>query len=293
MWRYWYNFVKETGIQDKPWTQLRGLQLYDHDANSSDTNITDPEAYNKQKVDQFFTFLERKDVGKSIMKKAKTFLNINLRCEHYTRLVGLNRYGELVQVSVGKSTSVRTSIVATNSRASQRSMEECHDIQAELEQLITTEQIRAMLLYVFEPKTGGFVSNLDIMYRLEFASALNTMFSNARRGEEIYKQRLIQRSTTHLSEIGQFGIQALQLISNQAKHNQMGWLEYTIALPHMDPLTSLIGTILVGSKSRPSSSAFALTSLTIPELIPPQRPLSVVMGMSTSLVSVTPWGIFL
>jgi hypothetical protein len=57
-----------------------------------------------------------------------------------------------------------------------------------------------------------------------------------RRGEELYGQRLIQRLTVKLSEIGLFETTASVIVTNKAKHNQEGWLEYMTMLPHMDPI---------------------------------------------------------
>ena len=46
---------------------------------------------------------------------------------------------------------------------------------------------------------------------------------------------MMQRCLAWLQEIGYTGLEASQIVTNKAKHNQMGWLEFTYCLSHMDP----------------------------------------------------------
>ena len=58
----------------------------------------------------------------------------------------------------------------------------------------------------------------------------------SRCGEELYGQKMVQQLTGSFDEIGPCGTPAGLLVTNKAKHNQEGWLEYTSMLPHMDPI---------------------------------------------------------
>ena len=93
-----------------------------------------------------------------------------------------------------------------------------------------------MSLSVLSAKPGGAVMKLQPFYRLQFASLYYSMSATTRRGEEFRDQRLIQRNNTHLDEIGFHGMRACQIVTNKAKHNKEGRLEYTYILPNMDPL---------------------------------------------------------
>ena len=111
MWNRWRDFKSQqsNSTTTDPWVPNHGLQLY-----SKRTNIKDPNNYDRQTVDEFFGFLAQQKVGKSVMPKAKGFLNTNLKCEHHCRLREAGHYSQLVQVEVGKSLTVKNSVTAVN-----------------------------------------------------------------------------------------------------------------------------------------------------------------------------------
>ena len=158
MWNRWRDFKSQqsNSTTTDPWVPNHGLQLY-----SKRTNIKDPNDYDRQTVDEFFGFLAQQKVGKSVMPKAKGFLNTNLKCEHCCRLREAGHHSQLVQVEVGKSLTVKNSVTAVNTRAASEAFDRCEDIQADLDQLISAEQIRTMTLFALNPKPGGKVSKLD------------------------------------------------------------------------------------------------------------------------------------
>lgn len=230
VWKRWKDYQFQLNPDTEPWVEELGLRLY-----NNRSNISDPEEYNREIVDGFFYYLSNSNVGTSVMIKAKTFLNIHLKCEHYCRLRAAGQYPTLVEVKVGMGKSVQQSVSAVSARAASACLDRCEDIQADLEQLVPNSKLREMILFAFRPIDNGAVSKLDPMYRLYFVCHYNTLMATTRRGEELYGQRLIQRSTTSLGEIGAHGMTASQLITNKAKHNKKGWIEQTTMLPHMDP----------------------------------------------------------
>lgn len=230
VWKRWKDYQFQLNPDTEPWDEELGLRLY-----NNRSNINDPEEYNRETVDGFFYYLSNSNVGTSVMTKAKTFLNIHLKCEHYCRLRAAGQYPTLVEVKVGMGKSVQQSVSAVSARAASACLDRCEDIQADLEQLVPNSKLREMILFVFRPISTGAVSKLEPVNRLYFACHYNTLMATTRRGEELYGQRLIQRSTTALGEIGAHGMTASQLITNKAKHNKKGWIEQTTMLPHMDP----------------------------------------------------------
>ena len=229
IWTWWAQFC--AAKRRTPWKTNHGLDLF-HER----TNVEDPQQYNLQVVDDYFKFLLEQNAPKTIAGKSKTFLNTHLKCEHHMRLKEAGLYPALVDVSVGKSKTVKNSINQVNMKTGSRVFQECLDIHADLHQLISPFDIRKMMTFVFQPRTGGKVAKMDPINRIYFACHFNTLNSTTRRGEELYEQKIVQRATIFLPEIGPFGVWSSQFITNKAKHNKYGWLEYTSALTHKDPM---------------------------------------------------------
>ena len=236
IWPWWKEFHAEFNASHNgaaaadPWVPGLGLQLY-----SARTNINDSEDYDRAVVDAFLSYLNNIQVGPTVMTKAKTFLNHHLKCEHYCRLRNAGAYPAMCQIQVGKDKSVQQSVKSVNARATSQCLDRCKDIQAGLEQLLSSDELREMSLLALKPKPGGAVDKLEVMNCICFVCHHHTLNATTRRGEELHVQRLVQRSTTHLPEIGPFGSPAFQLITNKSKCNQNGWLEQATMLPHMDP----------------------------------------------------------
>ncbi len=228
IWTWWSQFSAQKSRTS--WKINHGLDLY-----QERTTTQDPQQYNMQLVDDYFKFLVEQKASKTVVGKSKTFLNTHLKCEHYMRLQEAGHYPALVDVSVGKSKTVKNLVNQVNMKAASRVFQDCTDIHADLHQLISPLEIRKMMLYVFQPKPDGRVAKMDPLNRIYFACHFNTLNSTTRRGEELYEQRIIQRATTFLPEIGPFGVWSSQVITNKAKHNKYGWVEYTSLLTHRDP----------------------------------------------------------
>jgi hypothetical protein len=210
---------------------MLGLQLFQ---NRSDINNQND--YDHERVDGFFKWLCDTNSGKTAIKNAKTFLNIHLQCEHFCCLHATKGYASLVTFRVGESVTIKNIARTVNARTAQEAMDNCADIQADLDQLLSASKVREILLSVFRPKEGSLVSRVNPTNALIFCCMYTGLSQTSRRGEELYGQRLIQRLTVKLSEIGPFGTTAAVIVTNKAKHNQEGWLEYTTMLPHMDPI---------------------------------------------------------
>lgn len=231
-WAKWAEYCRSTSFPGEPWIPKYGLQLY-----AKRDDINNEKDYDHERVDGFTKWLSDNGHGKCVIKSAKTFLNTHIKCEHFSRLHEKGVYASLVSIKVGDSIAVQNSVKAINRRAGKEAMEKCFDIQSDLDQLLAPAKVREILLSVFSPKPEGLVSRLDPINALIFCCMYTGLSQTARRGEELYCQKLIQRTTTTLSEIGPFcGTHASVIVTNKAKHNQEGWLEYTTMLPHMDPI---------------------------------------------------------
>lgn len=231
MWGKWADYCKSSSFDGEPWVQLYGLQLFH---NRSD--IHNSGGFNHERVDGFFQWLSDNNSGKTDIKNAKTFLNVHLQAEHFCRLSETNEYAQAVTFKVGEMATVRSISKTVNARTAKEAMDNCADIQADLDQLLSASKVREILLSALRPKPGGIVSRLSPTNTLIFCCMYTGLSQTSRRGEELYGQKLVQRLTNDLGEIGPFGIRAAVIVTNKAKHNQEGWLEYTTMLPHMDPI---------------------------------------------------------
>jgi hypothetical protein len=188
IWPRWHRFCTlDPKFKEESWVAGHGLQLYKDRVDLK--NHTD---YNQERVDKFFVHLRDTNVPKTMMGKAKTFLNTNLKCEHHCRLLEKGFYASPVQIQVGLSLSVKSKISDVQSRAASLALDQCEDIQAGLEQLIPADKIREMNQFVLRATKGGAVSKLAPINRLIYACHFNLLMATARRGEELQGQRMIQ-----------------------------------------------------------------------------------------------------
>jgi hypothetical protein len=135
-----------------------------------------------------------------------------------------------------KRAAIKKSVKTINSCVANKAMGNCDDIQADLEQLLEPQKIQELLLSAFCPKVDGVVSKLHVTNALIFCCMYTCLSQTSRRGEELYSQKLVQHTNVMLREIGPFGTKAAVLVTNKAKHNQVGWLEYTSMLLYRNPL---------------------------------------------------------
>jgi hypothetical protein len=231
VWASWDDYCKASNYSGKSWEESFGLSLYGHKDNPSSHDD-----YNHERVDGFFTWLSNNGYPKTAYLNAKLFLNTHLRLEYTCRLLLKGNYAPSITVNVGESQVIKRCIKACNAQTATVAMKNCVDIQVDLNQLLSPEKIHQLLLAGLKPQPGGLISKMECINRLIFCSIFTSLSQTTRRGEELYSQKLVQRSTTFLREIGPFGILAAQYVTNKAKHNKEGWLEYTSMLPHMDPI---------------------------------------------------------
>ena len=235
MWGYWKAHC-ESIQRSTDVLPMLGLNLYEK---RSKDDIRNSKLCDRQVTDGFFIYLVSNAVGKTVLGTAKTFLNTNLKCEHCNRqkVAGIE-CAELVEVKVGESIRIKNQVALSNKLASGRSLERCEDLQAELDECISPQKNREMLLFAFKPKEGGEVQKLCPSYRFIFPCAKNLLDSTLRRSEELKPQRLIQRSSRSVMQVGPRpeGTPDETIITNKAKHNKEGRLEVTKALPPYDPL---------------------------------------------------------
>jgi hypothetical protein len=235
VWKLWRAYCELNG-RVAPHMADRGLQLYDPTrlGGYSERN------FDRAVVESFFKYLvAQPDTKPDLMTKAKTFINAHLKCEFYTLLRDFSEEHPHIpaSVNVGENVSVKNSCQSVIGRKADRSREECLDLYADIDNVISEKQIRSMMEFVFLPKPGGEVEKMNLLYRLEFAASFSLSMQDLRRSEEHRDQLLVQRFTKRVRSIGPVpGTIVSMNLTNKAKHNHVGRLEYTGAAPHSDQL---------------------------------------------------------
>jgi hypothetical protein len=83
-------------------------------------------------------------------------------------------------------------------------------------------------------KSGGHVSQKDNQQRLVFACTYTLSAATMHHGEENYMHT--SGSIAPSNQLAPSGTRCIFIITNKAKHNSMGNLEYIAVAPHVDPM---------------------------------------------------------
>jgi hypothetical protein len=243
-----YSSASDAAPDAAPHTIRPGLGLYD---DPDALNQKNEQLYNHEVVDGFFRYLVPKRDSENkfyatgnTMKIAKTFLNAHLRCEFYALLKSAGIYSRSGEISVGKSVAVKRCVKAVRERKASEAIEQFTDLLGDVDNVISDEEIRNMLVSVYCPKAGGKFEKCNDLYKLEFAASFNASSSNVRRGEEQRSGRLCNRFIRRVRGFGPNpGLPVSMFLTNHGKHNQDGRVEYTGAGPHCDPLRDTAATL--------------------------------------------------
>ena len=238
--KLWASFCKEI---DRPWlVENFGLGLYGHVGGLfTEHSYPSSEEFDRSLVHDFLEYIVTCtgfSLHKSTVPTACGFLNAHLKAEYYVRLQqGGCRNAQLGRAEVGKDPVVkRKRDQAVTNLALARNQKK--DLQSQVGCSISREECRAMLLMALgvDVEARGLVSRTATLSRIVFGCTFVASAAVLRRGEEFYKQRLVQRFARQINEIGPFGMKCDFCVTNVGKANNVGRLEYTAAAPHVDVL---------------------------------------------------------
>ena len=233
--KLWFAFCAQLQPARVPLDKVNktGLMLY-KSADFANGSLPNSECYDMATVDNFFNYLKDQGSTHSRMCGAKTFLNAHLRNEYFARLKqGGHPYPRVGNAFVGKSSVVRAAVVATNRKKADDDRKNYRDFHAHVEPDISRWEIRTLLLNAL----NGFPSlSICVLFIIQMVASFCSSAQICRRGEEHYKQRLRQRFCKILDKLGAGGTMCGWIVTNQAKHNQTGRVEFTAFAPHLDPL---------------------------------------------------------
>lgn len=165
------------------------------------------------------------------------FLNANLKLEYYSRMkvAGFDR-PEFPLIQVGNIPAMKALSKKSQGETAKRQWTNCADFQSDLNEMIPAETVRKLLVNaLFETDN---TPNLSDLKRIMFAASFTAAACDLRRGDEHYKQRVVQRFTIRVKEIGPRATDVGGFITNEAKHNTSGKYDYILFGPHADPFMS-------------------------------------------------------
>ena len=211
-----------------------GLGLYpDHKL----VTRTDYLCFSITRINNFLEFVGKDCPLKTIVQKACSFLNFHLKAEYMCIMEG--KHNEVLgyhcpTISISKIASVKNTKSTMKKNNAKRARDEMIDFQQDVDNTLSPETIRQLILCVFDEVK---LEKETVLTCVQFGASFNQTMADLRRGDEHYKQNIVQRFTREIKSIGPVtGTTCSVIVTNEAKHNQDGRLEYTATAPHLDPL---------------------------------------------------------
>jgi hypothetical protein len=90
-WSKWAEYCEFSSYPGEPWAAtMFGLGLFPHGC-----NLNNPNNWDRERTDGFFNWLKDIQQAKTVVKNAKTFINIHIQCEYFCRLHATTGYASL------------------------------------------------------------------------------------------------------------------------------------------------------------------------------------------------------
>lgn len=241
--KWWVLFCEHTK-REKVYEHTFGLCLYSPSSFTSSTG--NEQDYDRATIAAYFWFIfDNGAATPDLMTKTKQFINAHLRCEFRARCMEAGHRAPRIarNAKIGDDIEVQNIVLSVQKKKAAKSRAEYEDIQKDVNNRISEEETRFMLESIFDPKVlDGEVARMCPLYRIEFGCTFNASLQTLRRGEQSYKQKMVHRFTRIVRAIGPLpGTNCSFQVTNEAKHNRFGHLEYTGYGPHVDPIRDATG----------------------------------------------------
>lgn len=240
VWKRWKAF-KVSREEPELYDPEFGLGLYAHIRFTKEDG-GDQFRYDEQLVNDFFDFLEAQEETSDLLTKATSFVHAHIKGEFFARLRAVGYRPPKVSIAkIGSSQKIKNIMQAARKHKAIKAWRDKTDILADIDEMISEWQIRTMITSAFAAEPHEAVAKLHPLTRIQFPPAFCCGMQTGRRGEENYKQKIVQRFLRRVKRLGLLpGTLCLHLITNQAKHNQVSRNEYTACAPHRDPLRDVM-----------------------------------------------------
>jgi hypothetical protein len=197
----------------------------------------DESQFDVEKVLLFFKFLREKRTSTSNLRKAVSFLNSHLKGEFYARLRHIKHAPlKVSQATVGHLPPVKNSITASRADKANKEWEDQVELLGDIDEKFDKPMITELITCAYKEEPPGALKKMNPLLKMQFAAAFTLAMQTGRRGEEFYKQMLVQRFVRHAELLGVLGCLCGFYLTNKSKRNVVSRREYTQTGPHVDPL---------------------------------------------------------
>ena len=171
------------------------------------------------------------------LHRAVSFLNSHLKGEFYARLrhVGYTPL-KVSQASVGNLTAVKNAITASRADKANKEWADKVDLLDDIDEKFNKRLTTELINCAYKEKPPDALKNMHPLFRVQFAAAFTLAMQTGRRGEESFKQKLVQRFVRNVELLGVRGTPCGYSLTNKSKRNKVSRREYTTTAPHVDPL---------------------------------------------------------
>lgn len=236
IWKHWVAFkTAQDELPLDPHPNF-GLGIYGHTQFSKEDG-GDDRKWDEQLVYDFFDYLAELDFSIDNLTKAVSFMHAHMRGEFYARLRAVDyRPLKVSTAKIGSSSKLQNIFKEARLYKAIKAWEKKEDILADVDEMMSLTQIRAMIVSTFEAQPHEAIAKMEPLLRVQFPPAFNSAMMTGRRGEEQYKQRAVQRFVRPIRKLGPLpGTVCSFAANNNAKHNKVGRVEYSACAPHVDP----------------------------------------------------------
>ena len=183
-------------------------------------------------------FLRQRRTTTGNLQKAVSFLNAHLKGEFYARLrhIGHTPW-KVSQASVGNLSSVKDTITASRADNAEKSeWEDQVELLDDFDETFDQQRITEMINCAYKEPSPDALKSMNPLLKVQFAAALTYTMQTGRRGEESFRQKVVQRFVRPVELLGVGGTLCGHVLTNKSKRNTGSRREYTTTAPHVDPL---------------------------------------------------------
>ena len=235
IWQLLFDFQKAQEITPGYHRQF-GLCLYAK-ASFTKEDGGDESKFDVQTVKSFFHFMRQKRTTVPNLRKAVTFLNAHLKGEFYARLRHIGHTPlKISGAMVGHLLTVKNAIAASNAEKADLAWENRDELLDAIDEMFGKSLITKLISCAYQEQPPDKLKSMNPLLKVQFAAAFTYAMQTGRRGEESFKQKVVQRFVRKIEELGIGGTPCGFVLTNKSKRNKVGRREYATTAPHVDPL---------------------------------------------------------
>ena len=221
IWQLLFDFQKAQEITPGYHRQF-GLCLYAK-ASFTKEDGGDESKFEVQTVKSFFQFMRQKRTTVPNLRKAVTFLNAHLKGEFYARLRHIGHTPlKISGAMVGHLLTVKNAIAASNAEKADLAWENRDELLDAIDEMFGKSLITKLISCAYQEQPPDKLKSMNPLLKVQFAAAFTYAMQTGRRGEESFKQKVVQRFVRKIEELGIGGTPCGFVLTNKSKRNKVG-----------------------------------------------------------------------